>query len=189
MEQSWTIQTTNMKWTIPNNLLKTVAGVSYVKLVGTCYSLVRLVCHDIVKLPKNPSLAGTAGWVALQKLRNDSCASPAPSADALFGAVVHTHKKKRSRKKVVEPDDDAVTLDLPGVDMTAQVLKPNHPSEDIHVRLAAEDINAIIAYVRFIGVDLENKGKRTYKQRGSEDQLQLALVGEDTQESEATGAE
>lgn len=164
--QTWTIRVGEAKWVVPSIYIREVRGCQFLKLVGTCYSLIRLILHDREeKLPSNPSLHGTQGWQALQDLRNKQ-SFPEVEPDPLFGEVA-APKKKRKKKQAGEEDEEQETiiLDFAVVGKQAEVLKPKRVIDDLWVRLSGPDISAVIEYVREMGVDFSAKSKRAYKAR------------------------
>ena len=81
-------------WKVNADLMREVGEQVFVKIRPYDPQLVRLVCHNVVELPKKerPSLAQCAGFKAIIKLRNDSVFQDRPQTDSveesLFGMQI-----------------------------------------------------------------------------------------------------
>ena len=159
-----------VSWKVPLSIVKSVGGKTFLKLKPRECSLIRMVCHGCVDLPKRQrfSLASTSGWNKLKQLRNDNAfCGTEPSAEQSFFGVTTPMPETKGAKKLRTPRRKALQLQelrkspdimevfVPndGVDgndgLEVLMLKPAHPTDDIWIHLDGDTIQHILEVLRF----------------------------------------
>ena len=163
-------------WKIDAQLIKTVDAQQYVKLRPYEQSLIRIVCHNFLELPKNSkfSLASTAGWNKLIELRNSVAFAPTTktvAASGLFGTTVVEPKKKKHRParlnasqlQELRATPTRMEFEVPGCDgfpdLLISSLQPAHPCDELWIRLNADSLEHVFRFLR-LDLDVEMLGNR-----------------------------
>ena len=161
-------------WRAHPKLVRMVNDVPYLKLPSHDPSLIRLIAHDHVELDKKTrfSLAQCDGFKALVELRNSSCQSTAAdeSAPGLFDVTPKKRTKLTADQcRQLRECPEVQEMLIPGVNgspsMMVPTLLPAHPCDDIAIRLSADCLQHVIAYIQGHGVSLESlSSKRAYRE-------------------------
>ena len=172
-------------WSVKENNLITINESEFIKLPGSEYGLLSLVCHGIIiGGVKSLSLSQSPGLKKLMMIRNEqqredlASESGASQACALFGkagvgAKPAAKRHRRSMAEIRELRDAPVLLNvtLPEVlghpAKIIQMVRPVHPCDDLCVPLDSDIIEHIVLFIREQGLsrDLLSK-KRLYKAAG-----------------------
>ena len=151
-----------------------VNDVPYLKLPPHEPSLIRLIAHDHVELDKKTkfSVAKCDGFKALVELRNSSCQSP--SADESASGLFEVTPKKRTKLtadqcRQLRECPEVQEMLTPGVNGSPSMMVPTlaaaHPCDDVAIRLSAECLQHVIAYIQGHGVSLASlSSKRAYRE-------------------------
>lgn len=174
-------------WKVPLDLLKTIDGTDFLKIMTTNPGVVRIVLGN--SLSKSiGSLARSKGLAELKNLRNqkqrdmfnDAHESSSKGAASLFGEGAVDEEQPAAAPKVrysrllsqgtsahLRKNLEVIELDVPmpsGETANIAVARPGHPDDNIIVKLDAESLEVLIRMVR----DSEFGDTRAYqKDRGS----------------------
>ena len=183
VEQIYSIKIDAQKpWLVSSDCIKRVNGVDFVKLRPYDRGFLRVVCGDIVDIPKSTrvTVAQSDGFKAIVALRNVAIEAEEPEkpitvVDRLFGAgkAKEEKKSKLTAGKLAELREcpEVSELDLPEAAsapaVSILVLKPIHPCDDLYVKCDTSTLDAVVCFVRSHGLCTDTlMDKRHYNKGG-----------------------
>lgn len=159
-------------WKVKADEIKVVEGTTFVKVRPWDKPFVCFVLHDYLSLPKKsrPSLAGTDGWTALMKCRNDAFdqmfkSEEQHAEDKLFGDDAKVDAQKGPRMKASEIHDirrnpTCMEFCVPGFEdriaMVIATIRPAHRCEDLFLPLDPEILDHIVMFIRSHGITVDD---------------------------------
>ena len=167
VEQIYSIKIDAQKpWLVASECVKCINGVDFVKLRPYDPGFIRIVCDDIVDIPKKAraTLAQSDGFKTIVSLRNaaseaEELKKPNTVVDRLFGAGKLKKDKtpKLTAGKLAELREcpEVTEVELPATDSTPAVsilaLKSIHPCDDLCVKCDTSTLDAVVRFVRSHG--------------------------------------
>ena len=159
------LDSSNKKMSVPGDCLKDIGGNLYFQLKCQKYSLVRLLCQEDSKLPKNPSIRNSAGVQEIMKKRNQLC-SLVPSSSAMFDEQEQQQKTSKKRKLPSEEGGQDVLVDL-GEYGQLWVRPAQMVREDISVPFQPEQLGILFNFLIHKGICVSgSEDSRHYQKSG-----------------------
>jgi hypothetical protein len=144
-------------WLVPADQVVEVDGNSYLKLWGRTYGFVKVICHDMEKVPRNFSLCGSLGLCSLVELRNEAGRSPEERAKNIFGKIKARKSLTHAAQEEAREHPRVVEFTVPAFHgspaTVVKALKSVHPNDNLSVEMDANSLAAIFGYIRDQGLD------------------------------------
>jgi hypothetical protein len=175
VEQFYRISIKKASWQVrAHELIEGDNGVSFVK-INSAYGFQRLVLDDCQHVdkptPKGFSMVQSNGLRTLMQARNDAQSQSLTSRGAsMFVSDGRSPPKAKARVrrslaviKLEREKAEAIGIAIPAygdiAERMLEVLRPLHPSDGLSIKLKAEDIEAVVMYLRWAGFTESNKQK------------------------------
>ena len=159
-------------WKIGASLIKLVENKPFLTLRPHDAGLIRLLAHNHMELPTKQRycLTHCDGFQALMSVRNEIAFKPAEPAmeNAAAGLFAESAVPKPKAKQVklrasqlqdIRSRPEVIELELTNVganpDIVISVLRPAHPCDHVYIQLDADTIEAVVNFIRFHGMSLE----------------------------------
>ena len=185
IEQCYTVSFDDgAKWKIKSDSVRSIEGVTYVKIMPYCQSFIRFIVDGAFKLPTTVkmSLAGTDGYMELIKLRNsaskclhdelNSDASASADHQDLF-AVADASQPKKKRLSVAQLREirsapTHIEFTVPGIGgaqpLDVGSIRAAHPEDNMWIRFDEDTLAHVVRYLRVSVTDAEClQQRREYK--------------------------
>ena len=156
--QSFCIKYNDRSFVVPEKMLTTYEGKSYMNIAPYCASLVRLIWPQVRS--KNPSFAGSEVLKELQKLRAEAIAPPEPEADQddLFDG-----EQGPRPRRVLRLQDQLATFNFRGVTLTCPAL--GHLGQRQQIALPLDDPPQLEAVFDALADETFENNKRPYAKK------------------------
>ena len=175
----YSFKSEGVEWRVYPERVVTVDDTEFVVLIPTDQKFLAFLCAGMdMKVPKNASAVGLAGWQAMVVARNEAQSVSMQPASSLFKSAKRPKLRRRRSEQTKLRGEDAQYIDvnLPPVgdvpQLTVTMIRPVTQKDRVAVKLDQETVSNVIEYVRAHGdvkADVLDEQKRRYRRGDGED--------------------
>ncbi|CAE7563047.1 unnamed protein product [Symbiodinium natans] len=148
----------------PSDLVVEYKEKKYLKLLGSHHWLVRLICPELYKRHRNPSIATTKTMKDLTQAAVNAFVKMGEEQEDLFEGVADSKKAPLKRKRSCV-ESGVKTVTLPDYS-TAEFYMDQHHSCCPAVLLEPKSLEAVLGYLRGCCEECEKSATRAYNKTG-----------------------